>query len=131
MVYVRTVRLADTDAAGVIYFASALSICHEAYEDSLAQAGVNFQQLLQGSLALPIVHAEIDFFAPVFCGNILEVELFPTLETSEQFSLRYEIFFLGERERSVVRALTRHVAIELATRKRTNLPEQIINWLGI
>jgi 1,4-dihydroxy-2-naphthoyl-CoA hydrolase len=129
MVYVRTVRLADTDAAGVIYFASALSICHEAYEDSLAQAGVNFQQLLQGSQALPIVHAEIDFFAPVFCGNILEIELFSTLEAPEQFSLSYEIFFLGERERSVIRALTRHVAIELATRKRTNLPVQIINWL--
>jgi hypothetical protein len=36
--YVRTVRLADTDAAGVVYFARTLSICHEAYEAALAAA---------------------------------------------------------------------------------------------
>ncbi|MBD2021122.1 1,4-dihydroxy-2-naphthoyl-CoA hydrolase, partial [Leptolyngbya sp. FACHB-36] len=42
-VYSRTVRFSDTDAAGVVYFASALSICHEAYEASLAAVGVDLR----------------------------------------------------------------------------------------
>ncbi|MDJ0549913.1 MAG: 1,4-dihydroxy-2-naphthoyl-CoA hydrolase, partial [Microcystis aeruginosa] len=34
MSYERLIYLADTDAAGVVYFAHLLSICHEAYEFS-------------------------------------------------------------------------------------------------
>ena len=30
--YYYTVRFQDTDAAGVVYFANVLRICHEAYE---------------------------------------------------------------------------------------------------
>jgi len=32
--YSRTVHFADTDAAGVVFFANFLAICHEAYEES-------------------------------------------------------------------------------------------------
>ena len=60
--YERTVRLADTDAAGVVYFARVLSICHEAYEASLAAAGVPLASWIRkGTIALPIVHAHADF----------------------------------------------------------------------
>ena len=39
-VYHRTIRFADTDAAGVVFFPNYLTICHEAYEESLAAAGI-------------------------------------------------------------------------------------------
>ncbi|MHC5822651.1 MAG: acyl-CoA thioesterase, partial [Nostoc sp.] len=41
--YNRTVRFQDTDAAGVVYFASVLSICHEAYEESLEASSINIK----------------------------------------------------------------------------------------
>ena len=34
--YSRSVRFADTDAAGVVFFANYLALCHEAYEEALA-----------------------------------------------------------------------------------------------
>ena len=42
--YSRTIHFADTDAAGVVYFARYLSICHEAYEEALAAAGIDMKQ---------------------------------------------------------------------------------------
>jgi len=41
--YRRTIRFADTDAAGVVFFPNYFSICHEAYEESLAADGIEFQ----------------------------------------------------------------------------------------
>ena len=40
-VYTRSIRFHETDAAGVVYFANVLVLCHEAYEASLAAAGID------------------------------------------------------------------------------------------
>ena len=45
--YRRRIYLGDTDAAGVVYFAKGLEICHEAYEESLAKAGINLNQMIR------------------------------------------------------------------------------------
>lgn len=65
--YYRTVHFQDTDAGGVVYFTNALSICHEAYEESLGASGINIKEFFsKRSIAYPIVHANVDFFAPYF-----------------------------------------------------------------
>ncbi len=43
MTYYRTIHFSDTDAAGVVYFSTLLSICHEAYENSLQVAGIELK----------------------------------------------------------------------------------------
>jgi len=93
MSYFRTIRFADTDAAGVVYFASLLSICHEAYEASLLRIGVDMRQFFSGSsIALPIVHAEIDFFQPLMCGDQIQISLkFEPLPASHGFSSSEEL----------------------------------------
>ncbi|MFZ9683665.1 MAG: 1,4-dihydroxy-2-naphthoyl-CoA hydrolase, partial [Cephaloticoccus sp.] len=47
-IYERTIRLAETDAAGIVYFANYLGLCHEAYEAALAAAGLPVQSFLGG-----------------------------------------------------------------------------------
>ena len=128
MSYYRTVRLGDTDAAGVVYFATALSICHEAYEASLG--GIDFKKLLGGTLALPIVHAEIDFFRPLFCGDVLEIDLTQTRLGDDKFQVKYQVFLAQDKTHQVVAALTRHVCIEITSRRRVTLPDFIVEWLG-
>jgi 1,4-dihydroxy-2-naphthoyl-CoA hydrolase len=128
MSYYRTVRLGDTDAAGVVYFATTLSICHEAYEASLG--GIDFKKLLGGTLALPIVHAEIDFFGPLFCGDALEIDLTQTRLRDDTFQVKYQIFLAKDKTHQVAAALTRHVCIETISRRRMALPEFIVEWLG-
>jgi 1,4-dihydroxy-2-naphthoyl-CoA hydrolase len=122
--------LADTDAAGVVYFASLLSICHEAYEAGLAGAGVHLREFLTDpTVALPIVKAEIQFFRPLFCGDRLRVEIEPGSIADDEFELEYTIVREGNTGTTAGIARTRHVCIDPRTRQRTGLPGSVRGWL--
>ncbi|BAY93976.1 MULTISPECIES: acyl-CoA thioesterase [unclassified Tolypothrix] len=125
--YNRSVRFQDTDAAGVVYFANILGICHEAYEESLEAAGINLKTFFSNpSVAFPIVHANVDFFRPVFCGDKLLVCLMPQKLGGEKFEIAYEI---SVAEVIVAKAITRHVCIDANSRTKQELPVEIVNWL--
>lgn len=130
MFYDRTIRLADTDAAGVIYFASLLSICHEAYEASLEAAGISLQPFLKdASVALPVVHAEIDFLRPLYCGDKIRIIVSSHSLGETEFESAYLITSIPESEKPFAKAKTRHVCINPEKRRRIPLPDSIIAWL--
>ncbi|MEG3435760.1 thioesterase family protein [Pannus brasiliensis CCIBt3594] len=130
MIYTRSIRLADTDAAGVIYFANLLSICHEAYEESLARSGIFLRDFLDDSpIAIPIAKAEIQFFHPLFCGDRLRVQIHPISIADTEFELEYTIFLGENTEKAVGKARTRHVCIDRYSRQRIVLPNPLQNWL--
>ncbi|MBD2307690.1 acyl-CoA thioesterase [Chroococcidiopsis sp. FACHB-1243] len=125
--YTRTIRFQDTDAAGVVYFANVLSICHEAYEESLAASGVNIQAFFsKSSVAMPIVHASADFFRPMFCGDKILIDLTPKYMGDDYFEVTYKMVDAGDRE--VAKVLTEHVCIDPKSRKRQQLPSEIVQW---
>ena len=125
--YHRTIRLADTDGAGVVYFAHALSICHEAYEASLEVSGINLKDFFtHPSVAIPIVHANVDFFRPMFCGDQLKVSLFPHQITPNKFEVSYEMIVADV---IVAKAVTRHVCIDVVSRNKRDLSAEMIQWL--
>ena len=130
--YLRRVYLKDTDAAGVVYFARGLEICHEAYEESLANSKIDLQQMLvEKKVALPIVHAEINFLGPLFCGDCLTINLAADGIGNSEFSLEYQIFKEINCDRILAKAKTKHVCIDPNIRARINLPPTILNWLKI
>lgn len=127
----RTVYLSDTDAAGVVYFASGMQMCHEAYESSLMAAEISLQQLLvEGKVALPIVHAEIDFLRPLFCGDKLQIHLTVSRLKASEFAIAYKIVALSNSDRVLIKAKTKHVCIDPQTRTRIELPESISQWIN-
>lgn len=128
----RTVRFQDTDAAGVVYFANVLSICHEAYEASLAASGINLQSFFKNSeAAIPIVHASVDFRRPMFCGDELLIHLIPQQLDDNKFEITYQIVAASSSEQQLAKAVTRHVCINPLTRIKRSLPEHIIQWLTL
>ena len=133
-IYDRTIHFRDTDAAGVVYFANGLSICHEAYEASLAASGIELQSFFRGgAIAVPITQASIDFFKPMFCGDRIVVSLVKTLLSPESFQIEYQLFFDIEsvEKKAIASALTKHVCINPSTRKRCNLSQALLKWLTI
>jgi 1,4-dihydroxy-2-naphthoyl-CoA hydrolase len=125
--YHRTVRFQDTDAAGVVYFANILSICHEAYEESLRTSGINLKDFFTNpQVAFPIVHASVDFLRPIFCGDKLLISLMPQKVGAEKFEISYEISL---NEVVVAKAITRHVCIDANSRNKQVLPTNIVHWL--
>lgn len=123
----RNIHLSDTDAAGVIYFAKGLAICHEAYESWLDSLGLNIGKMIkEGLVALPIVHAEIDYLQPIKCGDRVEVKL-ELLEVQQtQFKVIYEIFKPIKPNQILAKAQTVHVCINPKTRQRATLPYAIM-----
>lgn len=130
-IYHLRVRLADTDAAGVIYFANMAKFFHEAYEESLISSGIDMDRFLRNSsIGFPIVHSSIDFFQPIFCGETLTISGTPTQLSDSKF----EIVYIAVRDlenplTQIAKGKTVHVAIDTQTRKRTDLPPTIVNWL--
>ena len=125
--YDYTVRFRDTDAAGVVYFANVLNICHDAYEASLQASGINLQQFFtKPVVAFPIIHASVDFFRPIFCGDKLAIKLIPQKLGTNKFEINYEVFI----DNIVVsKANTKQVCIDANSRRKLDFPKDIMSWL--
>jgi 1,4-dihydroxy-2-naphthoyl-CoA hydrolase len=125
--YQRIVRFQDTDAAGVVYFANTLSICHEAYEESLRHSGIDIKTFFTHPiLGFPIVHANVDFLRPIYCGDNLMISLIPQKIGTDKFNITYEI---TAGDVIVAKAMTRHVCIDVNSRNKQELPDEMIFWL--
>jgi 1,4-dihydroxy-2-naphthoyl-CoA hydrolase len=130
-IYQRTVRFQDTDAAGVVYFANVLAICHEAYEASLTASGIDLNRFFRGAdVAIPIVHASVDFMRPMMCGDRLQIHLTPMQLSSSEFEIAYRVFLSDRADKPASQAITRHVSIQTATRKRQDLSSQLLSWVA-
>ncbi len=122
------IQLRDTDAAGVVYFANFLTICHAAYEASLSAAGIDLRLLVSGvDVALPIIHASGDFKKPLYCGDRIQVFLTPSPLNESEFQVDYRLCLVDGKVAG--RVLTKHVAIGVIDRKRISLPDKFQTWL--
>lgn len=120
----RHIYLGDTDAAGVVYFNRLLQICHETYEAWLTHQELSLQALIQaGQWAIPLIHAEIDFLAPAYCGDRLSIHLHIELASDHRFICHYRLHRQSpEPLVDIARAQTQHLCIALPTREKCPLP---------
>ncbi len=128
--YQYTVQFRDTDAAGVVYFASIISICHVAYEISLIQSGIDLKLFVNNpDFAIPITHVSADFYQPLFCGDRVIIELTPRSIDSCKFEIDYQILAGSNSGLKLAIVMTKHIAIDPVIRKRRDLPALLQNWL--
>lgn len=129
-IYPRTIRFHETDAAGVVYFANVLTLCHEAYEASLAAAGIDLRVFFYDpDRAVPVVHASVDFRKPLVCGDNIAIYLVPQQTGDSTFEMTYHIH-PDNSDVLIAKALTRHVCIQTHSRQRTPLTSALIRWLS-
>ncbi len=132
--YARTIHFPDTDAAGVVFFARYLFICHEAYEEALAAAGIPLATFFADTgLVIPIAKSEATYLRPLLCGDRLGVEVAPTRLTADSFALDFVLWKLpaagaAAPKRAAV-ARTEHVCIDSRTRERRPLPPALAAWV--
>ena len=129
--YRRIVRFQDTDAAGVVYFANILAMCHEAYEASLTKAEINLKQFFtHPDYAIPVVHATVDFRFPLFCGDEVLIELMPQVINENTFKIEYKLL-LEKSHQLIAQSTTKHICIDPKTRQRKQFSPEILNWLNL
>lgn len=120
-----TVRFSQVDAAGILYFSRALELCHEAFEAFLADRGMPLspQQFRGGGVLLPIVHAEVDFSAPMRLGDEVEVQV--SVGKQGTSSITFSFRLLGHDGALRATAHHVHVATDPATFAAVPLPEAV------
>ena len=119
--YETTVKLYDTDAAGIMFFANYFRAGHDAYQAYLESCGFSFARVLdEGKLLIPIVHAEADYFQPLVVGDRLTIILTCTTISTHSFVLNFE---LQRADKSVAGSVrTAHAMIDRASNEKLPLP---------
>ena len=118
------VRLHDTDAAGVLFFAHLFRYAHDAYEAFMATAGFPLAGLITGAGPhLPLVHAEADYVAPIRHGEEIMIRL--SLDALGDTSFTLTCGFLGPDGKEKARSRTIHVALNPQTGRPTPLPVEL------
>ena len=120
-IYRTQIRLHDTDAAGLLFFANQFAIIHDAYEQLLEKFGCSFSTMLQKrSFFLPIVHAESDYKAPLFVGDHIHISI--TVGHVGETSFSFQYIIRNAKKTIVGTAKTIHVTIDKKSHKKTPLP---------
>jgi len=116
-----TIKLHDTDAAGMLFFANQFKIVHDLYEHFLADIGFDFRQrFARRDFFIPIVHAEADFLQRLEVGDTVEIGLSVAKIGKSSFTLHYRLTDLDGTP--VGTAATIHVTIDPESGKKIDLP---------
>jgi len=123
-VYQTTLKLRDTDAAGVIYFPHIFDLAHEALEAFMDSVGMDIGLLLRtASFDLPVVHCEADLQKPIFPGHKLTITVRLDRRGDSSFTLHYAIQETGGN--ALAEARITHVMVDRKTRKSTPLNHEM------
>jgi len=87
-----TVRMRDTDAAGIVYFPNFLTFSQNAFEAFISHLGFPIGKILdQQDLIFPIVHAEADFKSMLRLGEVLDIRIAVSHLGKTSFSVHNQI----------------------------------------
>ena len=122
--YETKIRLYDTDAAGILFFANQFRLVEEAYEDFLETNGVQIKDFLDKSdFIVPIVHADSDFLSPLRVGDRITIEISLASMGDSSFTLGHRII----KEEGVLcgKGSTVHVCVSSNDFSRIPVPDKI------
>ena len=121
--YKTTIKLHETDAAGLLFFSQQFKLIHDAYEELLESRGIGFSVMLKKkSYFLPIVHAESDYKKPLFVGDRLTIEVAVSHVGKTSFTFSYRLL---KNKIVVGTAKTVHVTISKKTGQKIPLPPEM------
>lgn len=125
--YTTIVRLADTDAAGIVFFANYFRLAHEAVETMFTDLGFSVRYILeQAPYILPLVHADMDYRRPLRAGDSVTVEV--TLEQLGESSVTLKHRFMRGGE-VAAEGRTVHVSVDRRTQQAVPLEDILRNAL--
>lgn len=120
-----TVRFADCDPVGFVYYPRVLHYCHVCMEEFFAKrCGITYQKLLDDErMGFATVKIEAEYFVPLLYGDTVEVDLEVTDLGRSSARFNYSIKRTND---SVLcaRSSQIQVAMDIDKRKAIPLPEK-------
>ncbi len=88
----RQIYYYDTDAEGVVYYGNYMRFLEEARTKLLEDAGFNLKQLSEEGYLFAIRRQEIDYKAPIWYGEVVEIKTKIEEITPYRIRFYYEIY---------------------------------------
>ena len=122
--YQRHILLKENDATCVLFFSEQLNLALDALESYFLSCGFTLKQMLQRDhFAMPIVHAETDFFSPLRVGDEIAIELSCESVGTTSFTVGTQV---KDFEGKVVGSTKIvHVCISLSSGKSIPIPQVV------
>ena len=118
------VKLHDTDAAGVAFFANYFRIAHTAFEALMTSIGVGLDYIIKDAdYLILIAHADADYDRPLLLGESITISIRTESLGESSFILGYD--FRDSAGKTAAKVRTVHVAISKSEAKKIPLPEKV------
>lgn len=116
-------RFRDADPVGILFFARAYEIAHDAYEDFVRSIGFTYREWFENETwGVPIRKSECEHLRPIRPGDIVMTSVKIETLGDSSFTAIYEISASGQ-VASIVK-LT-HVFMDLKTKKKMQMPSDV------
>jgi 1,4-dihydroxy-2-naphthoyl-CoA hydrolase len=129
MKYTYRIKLADTDAAGRIYVASAVRIAHESFEHVMDVIGFGADRIIAKSpFILPVVRVEADYRRALALGETVTADT--RIEKIGKRSVTFAHRIDNAKGSLAVRVLITHAAVSKKTGRAVPLPPALKKAFG-
>jgi 1,4-dihydroxy-2-naphthoyl-CoA hydrolase len=119
-----SVRLPDTDAAGILFFGNYFRLAHDAYEAFMESIGFSLRHIIrEADFLVLIAHAEADYEKPLRLGDKVTVEL--VIESVRQTSFVLSYSLKDAQNDVAAKVQTVHVTVEKKSGDKIPLPEML------
>ncbi|MDH4156640.1 MAG: acyl-CoA thioesterase [candidate division Zixibacteria bacterium] len=119
-----TVKLHQTDAAGIVFYGNYFRIVHDAYEAFMGSLGFDFNYIInEADFLVLIAHAEADYSGSLRPSEKIRVQIALDKIGTTSFVLGYDV--LNTAGDSVCRLKTVHVATDKKSGRKRPLPEKL------
>ena len=127
--YETTIKLHQTDAAGVCFFGNYFHIAHDSYEAFMASIDYSLRYIIDtDDDVVLIVHAEADYKKPMFGGDKVVVQTVLQEKGRTSFTLTHTV--LNDAGETAAIVTTVHVAVNKESKRSVRLNERLAAGLS-
>ena len=121
--YKTTVRMFNTDAAGISFFASGFLYSHQCYEAFMEEHLSLGKMLDDGKYILPIVHAEADYKISLKLSQKITVQMSLDQIKRTSFAFNYTILNPDGNEAITIKHV--HAVVDTKKQKPIRIPAEL------
>jgi acyl-CoA thioesterase FadM len=124
-----TIRFADADPAGLVFYPRAIALAHSVVEDLIRHSPLGWEEWFASPThAAPLRHAEADFLRPMKPGEIFTARA--AVESTGTTSVTFLVEILDPADRVAARIRTVHVLIDKESGTPIPLTGEILSALA-
>lgn len=113
-----------SDPAGILFFQRVFDLAHQALEQFVNETQLGWSNWFQHpDWAVPLVHCESHYQAPILSGRIIDIDLSLEKTTTSSLTFQYDI---KQDSKVCCQVSTTHVFINKDTKNKIPIPEVVL-----